>query len=90
MVFEPPNEELFPALQLARSAFAAGGLSPCVLNAANEAAVALFLQGKIAFPAIWQIAAEALAQVPAAANLDFATLEWAHNDTIARIMQRHP
>jgi len=90
LVFEPPNEELFPALQLARSAFAAGGLSPCVLNAANEAAVALFLQGKIAFPAIWQIAAEALAQVPAAANLDFATLEWAHNDTIARIMQRHP
>lgn len=90
LVFEPPNEELFPALELARSAFAAGGLSPCVLNAANEAAVSLFLQGKIAFPEIWRLVADALTQVPAAANVDFVTLEWAHNDTIARIMQRHP
>ncbi|NLB09208.1 MAG: 1-deoxy-D-xylulose-5-phosphate reductoisomerase [Clostridiales bacterium] len=90
LVLESPNEELFPALELARSAFVAGGLAPCVLNAANEAAVALFLQEKIAFPEIWRIVAEALTQVPTVTNIDFVTLEWAHNDTIARIMQRHP
>ena len=42
----------YPALGLARAALAAGGGMPAVLNAANEIAVAAFLEGKISFPDI--------------------------------------
>jgi 1-deoxy-D-xylulose-5-phosphate reductoisomerase len=47
--FEPPDETRFPALRLAREALAAGGAAPIVLNAANEVAVAAFLERKIGF-----------------------------------------
>ena len=49
LTFEAPDEETFPALALARSAGEAGGLYPCVLNAANEVAVEEFLGGRLAF-----------------------------------------
>jgi len=52
LTFEPPDERKFPALGLARAAVAQGGTMPAVMNAANEAAVALFLQGRICFPDI--------------------------------------
>ena len=41
--FEPPDHERFPALRLARRALRQGGAAPTVLNAANEVAVAAFL-----------------------------------------------
>ena len=47
--FEPPDEDRFPALRLARAAAEAGGATPAVLNAANEVAVAAFLDRQIAF-----------------------------------------
>jgi 1-deoxy-D-xylulose-5-phosphate reductoisomerase len=47
--FEPPDEVRFPALRLAREAIAAGGAAPAVLNAANEIAVAAFLDGQVGF-----------------------------------------
>jgi 1-deoxy-D-xylulose-5-phosphate reductoisomerase len=47
--FEPPDELRFPALRLARQALAAGGGTPAVLNAANEVAVAAFLDRRIGF-----------------------------------------
>ncbi|HEY1603418.1 MAG TPA: 1-deoxy-D-xylulose-5-phosphate reductoisomerase [Pirellulales bacterium] len=47
--FEPPDLERFPALELGREAARAGGTTGAVLNAANEAAVAGFLQGEMAF-----------------------------------------
>jgi 1-deoxy-D-xylulose-5-phosphate reductoisomerase len=47
--FEPPDPLRFPCLRLAREALRAGGGAPCVLNAANEAAVAAFLAGAIRF-----------------------------------------
>ena len=47
--FEPPDEERFPALRLARHALRQGGAAPTLLNAANEAAVAAFLAGRIGF-----------------------------------------
>jgi len=50
--FEPPDEERFPALRLGREVAAAGGSCGAVLNAANEAAVAAFLGGRLAFPQI--------------------------------------
>ncbi len=50
--FEPLDDEAFPAVALAREAAAAGGTAPAVYNAANEACVADFLAGRIAFPRI--------------------------------------
>ncbi|MEB2343447.1 MAG: 1-deoxy-D-xylulose-5-phosphate reductoisomerase [Deltaproteobacteria bacterium] len=50
--FEAPDRERFPCLGLAYAALAAGEAAPAVLNAANEAAVAAFLAGRIAFPEI--------------------------------------
>jgi 1-deoxy-D-xylulose-5-phosphate reductoisomerase len=50
--FEPPDHEAFPCLGLAYEAGRAGELAPAVLNAANEVAVAAFLEGRIAWAAI--------------------------------------
>ncbi len=52
--FEAPRTDVFPALNLAREAGTVGGTLPAVLNAANEIAVAAFLQQKISFPRIWE------------------------------------
>ena len=52
LTFEEPDAERFPALNLARRAGEMGGTLPSVLNAANEVAVAAFLNGKINFPQI--------------------------------------
>ena len=50
--FEAPDQARFPALGLAREALCRGGTAPAVLNAANEVAVAAFLDGAISFPTI--------------------------------------
>jgi 1-deoxy-D-xylulose-5-phosphate reductoisomerase len=47
--FEPPDLVRFPSIRLARQALAGGGAGPAVLNAANEIAVAAFLNGRIGF-----------------------------------------
>jgi 1-deoxy-D-xylulose-5-phosphate reductoisomerase len=52
--FEKPRFEDFPALGLAMQAGSEGGTLPAVLNAANEIAVAAFLDHSLAFPEIWQ------------------------------------
>ena len=49
LTFETPNYRRFPCLELAYQAMQAGGGVPCVLNAANEIAVAAFLAGRIRF-----------------------------------------
>ncbi|MBP8064574.1 MAG: 1-deoxy-D-xylulose-5-phosphate reductoisomerase, partial [Acinetobacter sp.] len=53
--FQEPDTSRFPALNLARQAMKVGGLAPTILNAANEIAVATFLQNKIKFTEIHQI-----------------------------------
>jgi 1-deoxy-D-xylulose-5-phosphate reductoisomerase len=50
--FEPPDEDRFPALRLGREVAAAGGTAGAVLNAANEAAVARFLEDELPFAEI--------------------------------------
>lgn len=50
--FEEPDEQKFPALRLGKIAAERGGTAGAVLNAANEAAVALFMSGTLAFPEI--------------------------------------
>jgi 1-deoxy-D-xylulose-5-phosphate reductoisomerase len=52
LTFEPPDLDRFPALALARAAGQAGGTAPAVFNAANEVAVALFLERAVGFPDI--------------------------------------
>ena len=49
LTFYEPDRETFPLLALAEKTAKIGGLLPCVMNAANEEAVALFLNGKISF-----------------------------------------
>ena len=53
--FEPPDTVRFPCLSLAREAARVGGLAPAVLNAANEVAVAAFLEGRLNFCGISQV-----------------------------------
>ncbi len=60
--FEAPDEVRFPALRLARQALETGGTAPAVLNAANEAAVAAFLGGRIPFTHIATLVEDALSQ----------------------------
>ncbi len=66
LTFFEPDEEAFPATRLARNAAEAGGAAPAVLNAANEVAVAAFLDGKIAFTEISHIVAHLLDEAPPA------------------------
>ena len=60
LTFEAPDPERFPALTLAREALRMGGGAPAALNAANECAVAAFLQGRIGFLEIAAIVGETL------------------------------
>jgi 1-deoxy-D-xylulose-5-phosphate reductoisomerase len=60
--FEAPDLNRFPALRLCRQALEAGGAAPTVLNAANEVAVAGFLDGALRFPDIVATVQEALSQ----------------------------
>jgi 1-deoxy-D-xylulose-5-phosphate reductoisomerase len=58
--FFPPRYSDFPALNIARRAGATGGTLPAVMNAANEIAVAAFLDRRVRFPDIWQIVEEVM------------------------------
>jgi 1-deoxy-D-xylulose-5-phosphate reductoisomerase len=62
--FMPPDFARFPCLSLAYQALRAGGTAPAVLNAANEVAVAAFLDTQIAFLAIPRLIEEVLATLP--------------------------
>jgi 1-deoxy-D-xylulose-5-phosphate reductoisomerase len=70
--FEKPDLERFPCLALAWAAMRAGGSAPCILNAANEIAVAAFIAGQAGFLDIDAIVAETLNMV---ASGPVATLE---------------
>lgn len=64
LVFERPDFERFPCLKLAFDALKAGGGTPAVLNAANEIAVAAFLEHRLGFRAIADVIALTLDQLP--------------------------
>ena len=78
--FEPPDPERFPLLPLARQAGERGGTYPCAFNAANEVAVAAFLDGKIGFLDIATLVEDALAGVDGTPARDLATLVEADAD----------
>jgi 1-deoxy-D-xylulose-5-phosphate reductoisomerase len=58
--FFTPRYEDFPALNLARRAGETGGTLPAVMNAANEIAVAAFLDRQVRFPDIWRVVGEVM------------------------------
>ena len=62
LTFQKPDFDRFPCLKLAYQAMNAGGAAPCVLNAANEVAVAAFLDKRIKFTDIAKVVAYCLAQ----------------------------
>jgi 1-deoxy-D-xylulose-5-phosphate reductoisomerase len=66
--FFAPELDKFPCLALAREAGERGGLYPCILNAANEEAVAQFLEGRIAFTEIPILIRSAMEAPPAEAS----------------------
>jgi 1-deoxy-D-xylulose-5-phosphate reductoisomerase len=89
--FEAPDMERFPALALAKAALTAGGARPAILNAANEAAVAVFLAGGIGFLDIATIVEEVLAQYeppPPTTLADVVAIDAEARQKAARIMQR--
>jgi 1-deoxy-D-xylulose-5-phosphate reductoisomerase len=65
LTFEPPDLDTFACLRLALEAGAAGGTAPCVLNAADEVAVAAFLAERIPFTAIPAVIEGVLEEMPA-------------------------
>jgi 1-deoxy-D-xylulose-5-phosphate reductoisomerase len=90
--FEAPDHERFPCLGLAYRALEGGGSLPAVLNAANEEAVAAFLDGRIAFPAIPEAIREVMSHHPPTpvATLDdvLAADAWAREQTRAALKRR--
>ena len=69
LTFEKADEETFICLGLAREAIKKGGTAPCILNSANEAAVAAFLADKIPFFRISELVGEAIEKVTSDNNV---------------------
>ena len=82
--FSTPRYEDFPALNLARRAGETGGTLPAVLNAANEVAVAGFLDRQVRFPDIWQIVEEVMNRHTSVAHPDLDAIlqadHWARQE----------
>jgi 1-deoxy-D-xylulose-5-phosphate reductoisomerase len=72
--FHAPDLETFPLLALARRAGEEGGTYPCVFNAANEVAVAAFLEGGLPFLGIAEVVADALDAADGSPARDLAEL----------------
>ena len=79
--FSTPRYDDFPALNLARRAGETGGTLPAVMNAANEIAVAAFLDRKVRFPEIWGIVEQVMNQHTPVAHADLDAIlgadQWA-------------
>ncbi len=82
--FFTPRYEDFPALNLARRAGETGGTLPAVMNAANEVAVAGFLDRQVRFPEIWQIVEEVMDRHTSVARPDLDAIlqadQWARKE----------
>jgi 1-deoxy-D-xylulose-5-phosphate reductoisomerase len=66
LAFERPDFDRFPALKLAYTALQLGGSAPAILNAANEIAVAAFLQKRLSFLDVTSVIADTLESMPSA------------------------
>ena len=88
LTFEAPDPDTFACLRLALEAGEAGGTAPCVLNAADEVAVAAFLDGRIPFTGIAAVIERVLEEMPARPVTHFDDLFAA--DAEARERSREP
>ena len=68
LTFEEPDTERFPGITLGQYALERGGTAACVINAANEVAVAAFLHEKIGFKRIYELIMETLEAMPFVAS----------------------
>ena len=86
LTFENPDLETFRNLQLAYNAMEKGGNMPCVLNAANEIAVAAFLQDKISFLNISDLIANCMEKITFAKNPSYE--DFVETDKQTRILAK--
>ncbi len=87
--FYPLDFDRYPLLKLAYEVGKAGGIMPAVYNATNEAAVELFLSGRIAFLDIEAIVAHAVAETANIANPTLAEIIDASNEIKRKILNQH-
>jgi 1-deoxy-D-xylulose-5-phosphate reductoisomerase len=85
LTFFEPDPDKFPCLRLARAALEAGGLAPVVLNAANEIAVAGFLDRRIRFTQISELIDRALGRHPGGALTSIEECVAVDADTRTRV-----
>ena len=85
--FFAPDFDRFPALNLAYEALKRGGNMPCIMNAANEAAVAAFLQDKIGFYQITDIVQECMEGSEFVAHPDLETIFATNESTLAKAQE---
>jgi 1-deoxy-D-xylulose-5-phosphate reductoisomerase len=88
--FHAPDLETFPLLRLAREAGERGGTYPCAYNAANEVAVAAFLEGRLSFLGIADTVEAALAGATGSPANDLADLIEADAEARRLVEQRAP
>ena len=86
MTFEAPDYEKTPCLKLAMDCARAGGTAPCVMSAANEAAVALFLQHRLGYNQIYDSVLAAVESIEIVRKPDLETILAA--DEAARVFVR--
>ena len=86
--FFAPDMEKFPALQLAYDSLAKGGNMACVMNAANEAAVAAFLQDRIGFYDITDVVADCMAGADFVAEPDLDTIFKTNEETLIKAAEK--
>lgn len=79
--FRPVDEDRYPMLRLARHCMDVGGVAPAVYNAANEVAVAAFLEGRMPFLAIPRIVEQCLDSIPNFEPTDLSTVLAADTET---------
>jgi 1-deoxy-D-xylulose-5-phosphate reductoisomerase len=84
LTFEKPDTDTFTNLSLAYTALQKGGNMPCIINAANEIAVAAFLQDQIGFLEISEVIANCMAKIPYIANPLYE--DYVHTDLETRIL----
>ncbi len=88
LTFEKPDPVKFPCLTLAQRALTEGGNTACIINGANEVAVAAFLEGRISFPGIFDTITEALATIPHIASPTLDDYVATHHETVRRVSER--
>ena len=82
--FYEADQNKFPALALAYEALAKGGNLPCIMNAANEAAVAAFLEERIGFYDITKVVEECMQTAEFAPSPDIDNIFQTNEETLAK------